>query len=208
MSQGRRGAAARSMRARRARREARPGWDTRDRVPAQVLQLIWGGRDPALRDPTHARRAGGAGRGRAARRRAAADLADAYASSATSSTGCRWWPTGRPTGCRRTPPGWPASRRSWASPPRCSPPPSWGTCPGRAPLRELLRDRAVAERRGAGRRHRQPGLHRGGGRPGRPGDAEARSASPSRPRSAPWCGPGITAGRGRRGERARELLTG
>ncbi|MFC0409156.1 bifunctional [glutamine synthetase] adenylyltransferase/[glutamine synthetase]-adenylyl-L-tyrosine phosphorylase [Roseomonas elaeocarpi] len=45
---------------------------------AQVLQLIWGGRDPALRDPTTlGALAGLAGAGRLDRR-AAADLADAY----------------------------------------------------------------------------------------------------------------------------------
>jgi glutamate-ammonia-ligase adenylyltransferase len=66
----------------------------------QVLQLIWGGRDPALRDPTTLGALSALAAAGRIERRAAADLADAYVFLRTSSTGCRWWPTARPIACR------------------------------------------------------------------------------------------------------------
>ena len=128
-------------------------------------------------------------------------------SCATSSTGCRWWPTGRPTACRRMPRGWRASPPSWASPmPRPSAPRSSAhMAQGRTPLWADVRSRADARRRG---RQWQPGLHRRGGRPGDHRDA-ARPWAIANPSGVAALVRGWHHGhtRATRSERARELLT-
>ena len=97
-----------------ARPQARPRRHPRDRVLRPDPAADPGRPQPGPARPPHARRAGRAGRGRPCRAaRRADELADAYRVPArASSTGCRCWPTSRPTACPRPTPSAGASPRS------------------------------------------------------------------------------------------------
>ena len=172
---------------------------------AQVLQLIWGGRDPALRDPTTlGALAALAGAGRLDRR-AAADLADAYVFLRNLEHRLQMVADRQTHGCPRTPPGWPASPPSWASP---TPEEFAGAFMGHLArverhyesFFETAPSLSVEGPDGAGTGNLvftgvedDPGTWR----------RSSAWASPTRPRSPPWCGPGTMAGRGRRAASGR-----
>ena len=82
---------------------------------AQTLQLVWGGRDPALRTGARWRRWHCWTAPATCRPAPPSSWPPPMASCAGSSTGCRWWPTGRPTRCRKNPCSSPASPVSWAT---------------------------------------------------------------------------------------------
>jgi hypothetical protein len=172
---------------------------------AQVLQLIWGGRDPGLRDPTTLGALAALAAAGKIERRAAADLADAYVFLRNLEHRLQMVADRQTHRCRRMRKGSRASPPSSASPtPRPSAAAFTGHCSASSAI-TAVRGRADARRGGGeGAAWSSPAWRttRRRSRRSRPWATQTRRPSPRMVRG--WHH-GHT--RATRSERARELLT-